>query len=145
MNSTAQLLFNYISALTLKRGYCYATDKHLAEEIRRSVRTVSRCIRELKRESLIRIESCTDGTRPYRAIYLTTPNLSTPHDKNVYTPTTKMAYGIDKNGVQKYKYNLKNKNNYYKNSAGARREGIIKKSYTADEINALFVNLDRDD
>lgn len=54
--SNAKLLYGDIQLLCHQNGYCYASNKFLAENLSVTDRTIRRLIKELKDANLIRIE-----------------------------------------------------------------------------------------
>lgn len=75
LNGDAKVLYSDILSLSIKDGYCYATDKYFAElystESRKvTTRTISRHIASLKKYGYIRIETKRQGVRvTQRRIY----------------------------------------------------------------------------
>ncbi len=65
--SNAKLLYGDISLLCHSKGYCFATNKFLADNLGVSNRTVIRLLNELENESLIRMEY----SRNERKIFIT--------------------------------------------------------------------------
>lgn len=65
--SNAKLLYGDISLLCHSKGYCFATNKFLADNLGVTNRTIIRLINELEKESLIRIEY----SRNERKIFIT--------------------------------------------------------------------------
>jgi predicted HTH transcriptional regulator len=65
LSDGAKILYGEISALVNKYGYCYATNKHLAERLNKTERTIRNLIRELKNAKLIKVEveKNKEGTR----------------------------------------------------------------------------------
>ena len=58
-------LLSLIISLTLKKGYCYATNKYLANYINSSIRTIGYSLSKLKTIGYIKIEYETIGRRIY--------------------------------------------------------------------------------
>lgn len=71
--SNAKLLYGDLILLCHNNGYCYATNKFLAHNLKVSARTISRLLKILKEEKLIKIKYDSSGVRN---IYML--------DKNVY-------------------------------------------------------------
>lgn len=92
LTSTAKLIYVYVSSLCAERGYCWASNSHIADKFGVSERQVSRCITLL--EKYLQIEN---GSNEKRRIWL---------DKNVQVPRQKCRTSYDKN-VQ---HNKTNKN-----------------------------------
>lgn len=55
LSSNAKLLYGDIQLLCYKNGYCFATNKHLAESISVTERTITRILGELEDNNLIKI------------------------------------------------------------------------------------------
>jgi len=53
LSNGSKLLFGYILSLTKKDGFCYASNKHLSENLGVSTRTISKFLKELYEENLI--------------------------------------------------------------------------------------------
>ena len=49
----AQVLYGFINSLTKKKGYCFATNKFLADEMGVCRKTISRALKELRTAGLI--------------------------------------------------------------------------------------------
>jgi DNA-binding MarR family transcriptional regulator len=71
ISAEAKILYGELSALINKYGYCYATNKYLAERLGRTTRTIQYALSELKNKKLIRIEIEKDNTGTRRKIWLT--------------------------------------------------------------------------
>ena len=56
LSSNAKLLYGDIQLLCYKNGYCFATNKYLAENLNVTTRTIIRLLSELERENYIVIE-----------------------------------------------------------------------------------------
>ena len=104
-------VYGYVSALTNSKGYCYATNKYLAETFEVSEKTIQRAVNSLVEKGYLKSVIIRDdeGMVVERRLFLTFPapkeNADKPHndgmDKFVHR-------GMDKN-VQ---YNNINNNNY---------------------------------
>lgn len=101
LEPNAKMLYGLIRNLTKIQGYCYATNKYLAQLMDVSERTIQRWIESLESEKYLEIEFLTTTPKAERRIfisnnYLKKPLISEentpPHDKNVVPPTTKMSY-----------------------------------------------------
>jgi Helix-turn-helix domain len=66
----ARLLYAAISSLTFERGYCWASNKYLAEKFKVEERTITNWLHSLKNESFIEIETIKKGMYWDRKIYL---------------------------------------------------------------------------
>ncbi|MEG1758531.1 MAG: helix-turn-helix domain-containing protein [Oscillospiraceae bacterium] len=97
--ANAKLLYGRISALTDARGYCWATNKYLADKSNLTVKSVSRLIASLEHGGYLRSESVPTETgnerRIYAGAFLVTP---TGGDRqNCPTPLgQKSPRGVDK-------------------------------------------------
>ena len=56
ISSTSKLIFGEISSLSNEKGYCCATNKHLADLYGLSVSSINKVIKELEDNNLIRRE-----------------------------------------------------------------------------------------
>lgn len=88
LSANAKLLYGEITALTEKRGYCWASNAYFAELYGVDARTIQRWIKSLADAQHIRV----DVEAKARRI-----SLLIKGDKNVATPTTKMSPPHDKN------------------------------------------------
>jgi DNA-binding MarR family transcriptional regulator len=61
--SNAKLLYGEIALLCQKNGFCYASNKFLGDLLNVTTRTITRLVKELKDQSLIRIDYSIDGLR----------------------------------------------------------------------------------
>lgn len=57
ISSTSKLLMGLITTLTMKEGFCYASNKYLSNLLKVSRRTITSCITSLKRKNYIKVES----------------------------------------------------------------------------------------
>ena len=76
LSSNAKLLYGDIQLLCYKNGYCFATNKFLAENLNVTPRTIIRLLNELERENYIIIEY----NRNIRKIFLPLSG----YDENVH-------------------------------------------------------------
>ena len=56
ISSTSKLLMGLITTLTMKEGFCYASNKYLSNLMKVSRRTITSCITSLKRKNYIKVE-----------------------------------------------------------------------------------------
>lgn len=56
ISSTAKLLMGLITTLTMKEGFCYASNRYLSNIMKVSRRTITSCITLLKRKNYIKVE-----------------------------------------------------------------------------------------
>ena len=75
----AKLLYPLISSYTAKEGVCWASNKHFAERVGVSERTISRRIQELAKASFLAIKTENKGTKEEKRLMTT---LSTPLDNS---------------------------------------------------------------
>ena len=66
ISSTSKLLMGLITTLSMKDGYCYASNKYLSNLMKVSRRTITSCITSLKRNNYIKV----DNQPNMRKIYL---------------------------------------------------------------------------
>lgn len=140
VSQSAKLLYANIFALSGK-GFCYASNDNLAKTIGVSQRTVKRLVRELIEKGYIKRDiECEKGKNKTHKLHpLIKLKVVTKMTPGGVKNDTR---GGDKNDTYKEEYNLKRE---FKNSAGARGEGIIKKSYTSEQLNARLDSLTYDD
>ena len=62
ISSTTKLLMGLITTLSIKDGYCYASNRYLSNLLKVSKRTISSSITALKRKNYIKVEN-EDSTR----------------------------------------------------------------------------------
>lgn len=72
LSSVSKILFGKILSLSNKDGYCYASNKYLADSLSLSTRTIIRYIKELKDEGII---DCKSLRGKKRHIYIKNLNL----------------------------------------------------------------------
>lgn len=56
ISSTSKLLMGLITTLTMKEGFCYASNRYLSNLMKVSRRTITSCISSLKRKNYIKVE-----------------------------------------------------------------------------------------
>ena len=83
LSSTSKLVFVLISSLSAEKGYCWANNHYMAEQLGMSERQVSRSIKQL--EKYVSIDN---PSNEKRQICL---------DKNVYAVRQKRLTSLDKN------------------------------------------------
>lgn len=57
ISSTSKLLIGLITTLTMKEGFCYASNRYLSNLMKVSRRTITSCITSLKRKNYIKVEN----------------------------------------------------------------------------------------
>lgn len=67
ISSTSKLLMGLITTLTMKEGFCYASNKYLSNLLKVSRRTITSCISSLKRKNYIKIENDPNMRKIYLA------------------------------------------------------------------------------
>lgn len=67
ISSTSKLLMGLITTLTMKEGFCYASNKYLSNLMKVSRRTITSCITSLKRKNYIKIENDLNMRKIYLA------------------------------------------------------------------------------
>ena len=73
LSSTTKLLMGLVITLSVKNGFCYASNKYLSNILKVSNRTITRCVNCLQTKGYNRVEN----DEIFRKIYLV---------KNFYTP-----------------------------------------------------------
>ena len=67
ISSTSKLLMGLITTLTMKEGFCYASNKYLSNLLKVSRRTITSCISALKRKNYIKVENDPNMRKIYLA------------------------------------------------------------------------------
>ena len=67
ISSTSKLLMGLITTLTMKEGFCYASNKYLSNLMKVSRRTITSCITSLKRKNYIKVENAPNMRKIYLA------------------------------------------------------------------------------
>lgn len=67
ISSTSKLLMGLITNLTMKEGFCYASNKYLSNLLKVSRRTITSCISSLKRKNYIKVENDPNMRKIYLA------------------------------------------------------------------------------
>ena len=67
ISSTSKLLMGLITTLTMKEGFCYASNKYLSNLMKVSRRTITSCITSLKRKKYIKVENDPNMRKIYLA------------------------------------------------------------------------------
>ena len=69
ISSTSKLLMGLITTLTMKEGFCYASNKYLSNLLKVSRRTITSCISSLKRKNYIKVENDPNMRKIYLAYF----------------------------------------------------------------------------
>lgn len=113
LSDKEKILMSIIFNLSLKEGYCYASNRYLSGILGITIDRVSKLINKLKNKSLVKIEfEYKEGTKEIakRKIILKDKVLL-DIVKNTYTYSSKQLEGIGKSNqdikynIKKYKYN----------------------------------------
>lgn len=67
ISSTSKLLMGLITTLTMKEGFCYASNKYLSNLLKVSRRTITSYISSLKRKNYIKVENDPNMRKIYLA------------------------------------------------------------------------------
>lgn len=67
ISSTSKLLMGLITTLTMKEGFCYASNKYLSNLLKVSRRTITSCISSLRRKNYIKVENDPNMRKIYLA------------------------------------------------------------------------------
>lgn len=102
LSSTEKLLIGLIISLTLNKGYCFASNKYLANFLNISTRTISDCLSKLKVQNYIFVNY--DNGK--RRIYLNTEKIPTKASKTV---AENCSIPIEENCDHNIKKNYKRK------------------------------------
>lgn len=110
LEAPAKLLYGEITALSDIKGYCWATNRYLADLYDVDIRTIQRWLSSLEEEGFIRIECVTNSFNSKRKIFINhnfqkslterqkchppMTDLSPPPDKNVTHSITKSTTSI---------------------------------------------------
>ena len=67
LSSTTQLLMGLITTLSMKDGYCYASNRYLSNLLKVSKRTISSSITTLRRNNYLKIDNDDSARKIYLA------------------------------------------------------------------------------
>lgn len=67
LSSTTKLLMGLITTLSMKDGFCYASNRYLSNLLKVSKRTITSSITSLRRKNYIRVEQLPNERRIYLA------------------------------------------------------------------------------
>ena len=101
LSSTEKLLLSQIISLTLKEGYCYASNNYLANSLNTTIRTISKSLSQLKSQNYIIIKIENNN----RKIYLNKEKIPTktsiPIEENFYSSVENNFYHNKKELIYK--------------------------------------------
>ena len=133
-----KLLYAIITSLTCKEGYCFATNKYLAEKLGVNPKTISSLISDLRDRNFIKIELIRNKNKQIiqRKIYIN----DVPYPlNNGYQYQSKNGQAIH----QKVKDN--NKRNNIKNNTKVPKKSLSnytnQREYSEKFLNSLYANL----
>ena len=130
LKANQKLLYAIIISLTHKEGYCYATNKYLAEKLGVKTNTASSWITDLNRKGFIKVELIRNDKKQIvgRRIYLN----DTPYAfYNVYPSNVKMAEGIPFKSKE---------NNIINNNKNRYKPNYEQREYTEEFLESLYAN-----
>lgn len=104
LSSTDKLLIGLIISLALNKGYCFASNKYLANFLNISTRTISDCLSKLKTQKYIFV-NCDNGNRK---IYLNKEKIPT---KSSSKKAESCPLPVEENCDYNIKSNYKRKSN----------------------------------
>lgn len=138
LKANEKLLYAIITSLACKEGYCFATNKYLAEKLGVSHKTVSNWISDLQKRKFIIIELIRNENKQIvqRKIYIN----DVPYPlNNGYQYQSKNGQAIH----QKVEDN--NKRNNIKNNTKSQKKSISnytnQREYSEEFLNSLYANL----
>ena len=100
LNDRDKIIYAIISNLTHDRGYCWASNKYLAEKLDCNAKTISRAIKKLSDKNYIDVEMLTNPSGTSRiirvegAVYFAKSQMRTKMSTGVWT---NLSGGMDKN------------------------------------------------
>lgn len=125
-----KLLYAIITSLSNKEGYCYATNRYLAEKLKVKSNTVSSWITDLKRKGFIKVELIRNEKKQIiqRRIYLN----DVPYTFYKADPSnTKIAEGIPFKSKE---------NNIINNNKNRYKTNYEQREYTEEFLESLYAN-----
>ena len=138
LKANEKLLYAIITSLACKEGYCFATNKYLAEKLDVNPKTISSWISDLKDRNFIKVEVIRNENKQIiqRKIYIN--DVSYPLN-NGYQYQLKNGQAIH----QKVEDN--NKRNNIKNNTKVQKRSILnytnQREYSEEFLNGLYANL----
>lgn len=125
-----KLLYAIITSLSNKEGYCYATNRYLAEKLKVKSNTVSGWITDLKRKGFIKVELIRNEKKQViqRRIYLN----DVPYAFYKVDPSNiKMAEGIPFKSKE---------NNIINNNKNRYKSNYEQREYSEKFLESLYAN-----
>ena len=138
LKSNEKLLYAIITSLSCKEGYCFATNKYLAEKLDVNPKTISSWISDLSKRNFIKVELIRNENKQIikRKIYMN----DVPYPlNNGYQYQSKNGQAIhqkveDNNKRNNIKNNTKSQKKYISNYTNQRE-------YSEEFLNSLYANL----
>lgn len=137
LKANEKLLYAIITSLACKEGYCFATNKYLAEKLGVNPKTISSWISDLKDRNFIKVELIRNENKQIikREIYIN----DVPYPlNNGYQYQSKNGQAIH----QKAEDN--NKRNNIKNNTKSQKKSISnytnQREYSEEFLNSLYAN-----
>ena len=138
LKANEKLLYAIITSLACKEGYCFATNKYLAEKLGVNPKTISSWISDLRDRNFIKIELIRNKNKQIiqRKIYIN----DVPYPlNNGYQYQSKNGQAIH----QKVEDN--NKRNNIKNNTKLQKKSLSnyknQREYSEEFLNSLYANL----
>ena len=138
LKANEKLLYAIITSLACKEGYCFATNKYLAEKLGVNLKTISSWISDLSKRNFIIVEVIRNENKQIiqRKIYIN--DIPYPLN-NGYQYQSKNGQAIhqkveDNNIKNNIKYNSKTQKKYKSNYTNQRE-------YSEEFLNSLYANL----
>lgn len=138
LKANEKLLYAIITSLACKEGYCFATNKYLAEKLGVNPKTISNWISDLRDRNFIKVELIRNENKQViqRKIYIN--DVAYPLN-NGYQYQAKNGQAIH----QKAEDN--NKRNNIKNNTKLQKKSISnytnQREYSEEFLNSLYANL----
>ncbi len=137
LKANEKLLYAIITSLACKEGYCFATNKYLAERLGVNPKTISSWISDLSKRNFIKVELIRNENKQIikRKIYIN----DVPYPlNNGYQYQSKNGQAIhqkveDNNIRNNIKYNNKAQKKYISNYTNQRE-------YSEEFLNSLYAN-----
>lgn len=137
LKANEKLLYAIITSLSNKEGYCFATNKYLAEKLDVNPKTISRWISDLKDRNFIIVELIRNENKQIvqRKIYIN----DVPYPlNNVYQYQLKNGQAIHQNMEDNnIRFNNKMNNKRYRNFISNYEN---QREYTKEFLESLYAN-----